>query len=124
MKSHPAAELNRMLNEEEFDKLAQDIEKNGLKLPILTHEGMIIDGRKRYLACLDVEVEPRFEKAELHADECPYDFVMSLSEFRRHDTPSQRSMAGSKYANAKRGRARKQTGNVARLKQNHQRKSG
>ena len=46
---------------EAFAHLCESIRKNGLRHPIVTHEGMILDGRNRHKACLQVGVEPRFK---------------------------------------------------------------
>ena len=43
-----------------FAGLVEDIRENGLIEPIVTYEGKILDGRSRYLACLEAGVEPRF----------------------------------------------------------------
>lgn len=40
-------------------ELAMDIAHNGLRKPVLLYEGKIIEGRVRYQAALDVDVEPR-----------------------------------------------------------------
>lgn len=40
--------------------LVEDIKQNGLREPIVLHEGRIIEGRVRYQAALAVGVEPQF----------------------------------------------------------------
>jgi ParB-like chromosome segregation protein Spo0J len=45
---------------EEYEALVADIKKNGLLGVIVLHEGMILDGRHRYRACLEAGVEPHF----------------------------------------------------------------
>lgn len=84
---HPVADIFPMMSKEEFNKLCADIESHGLIEPIWLHEGRIIDGRNRYRACVQVEVEPRFRewdgKGSLTA------FVISLNVHRRHMDKSQ-----------------------------------
>ena len=45
-----------------FDGLAESIKKNGLRLPIVTYKGEIIDGRRRAIACASVNVSPRVDE--------------------------------------------------------------
>ena len=60
---HPVADLFPLLQGEAFQKLVADIQQNGLLEPILADaERRIIDGRNRYLACLQAGVEPRFNE--------------------------------------------------------------
>jgi ParB-like chromosome segregation protein Spo0J len=48
---HPVAELFPPLPPEDFAALVEDIRRHGVKVPILVHNGQIIDGRHRYKAC-------------------------------------------------------------------------
>lgn len=90
MEFHPIAELFPLITGDDFAALVDDIRTNGLREPIWTHDGKIIDGRNRYRACLEAGVAPRFRewdgKGSLTA------FVVSLNLQRRHLTPSQRAM--------------------------------
>lgn len=78
---HEAANIFPMLKESDLELLAADIKKRGLLTPILLTEGKILDGRNRYLACLRVGVEPRFE--QWNGDD-PYMTGWSLNVERRH----------------------------------------
>lgn len=91
---HPAANLFPALwitDEPEFKKLCDDIAANGLIEPIWIHDGQIIDGRNRYMACLEMNVNPRFRDWN---GECGSvtQFVISLNLNRRHLNSSQRAM--------------------------------
>ena len=44
---HPLCTLFPRLEGREFDTLVDDIRSNGLREPIITHEGMILDGSYR-----------------------------------------------------------------------------
>lgn len=57
---HPICLLFPQLGGQELQELAADIKLKGLLHPILLYEGMILDGRNRYLACEIAGVEPRF----------------------------------------------------------------
>jgi len=60
VKFHPIAGIFDLLEGAEFDELVKDISEHGLQLPIIMHEGKILDGRNRYRACLKSGVAPIF----------------------------------------------------------------
>jgi ParB-like chromosome segregation protein Spo0J len=74
---------------DELAELALDIKEHGLREPILTRAGKIIDERNRFLACQQVGVEPRYVqwdgKGSLVA------FVISKNIKRRQLTAGQRA---------------------------------
>jgi phage N-6-adenine-methyltransferase len=78
----------------EFEALVEDIRRNGLRQPIVLHEGMILDGRRRYFACKKVGVSPNFEAWNEIGR--PIDFVISTNAVRRHLSPSQLAVAALK----------------------------
>ncbi len=82
MEYHELADLFDLLEGDEYQKLVQDIQENGLLDPITTYQGKILDGRNRYRACLDAEVEPVFR--EYNGDD-PLAYVVSQNILRRHD---------------------------------------
>jgi hypothetical protein len=57
---HPMCELFPPVEGNDFFNLSRDIETNGLLYPIVVHEGQIVDGKARLLACQDTGTEPRF----------------------------------------------------------------
>ena len=79
-----------MMVEEEFNDLVEDIRKHGLREPIWTWEGGIIDGRNRYLACTTAGANPEFR--EWDGQGSLVEFVASLNLHRRHLTSSQKAM--------------------------------
>lgn len=85
---HPLCAVFPRLAGAEFDSLRDDIKANGLRSPIVLHEGMILDGGNRYRACLDAGVNPRFVE---FAGDSLVSFVWSVNGGRRHLTPSQRA---------------------------------
>lgn len=85
---HEAAALFPLLPEPELAALAADIEANGLRLPIVLHKGLVLDGRNRLLACDRVGQEIRTQ--EYHEDDCTA-FVLSVNVSRRHLTSAQKA---------------------------------
>jgi ParB family chromosome partitioning protein len=98
---HPLAELFPRMSGDEYAALKEDIKTHGLLEPIWLYQGKVLDGRHRYLACLDVGVEPRFRQYE-GGD--PVGFVVSLNLKRRHLNESQRAMVAASLANLETGR--------------------
>ena len=81
------------LDEEHLDELAKDIREHGQQVAIELFDGLILDGRRRYLACGKAGVAPRFMEVDV-AD--PVQYVLSLNLHRRHLSPSQASMVGAR----------------------------
>jgi hypothetical protein len=106
-KFHPLAELLPPIAEKEFSKLVKDIHEHGLIHPIVTHEGLVLDGRHRFEACAEVGIEPRFvEFSSLGLNCSVEDFIWSSNVTRRHLTGDQRTMMAAKFADAIRKLAR------------------
>jgi phage N-6-adenine-methyltransferase len=89
LEAHPAANLFPLLQGEELAALVADVKAHGLRVPIVLHEGKVLDGRNRHAACRLAGVEPRFEE---WAGEDPAAYVISANIHRRHLTESQRAM--------------------------------
>lgn len=88
MQTHPAAKLFPMLSTAELDALAVDIRSEGLRNPLTTYQGALLDGRNRLAACKIAEVEPSFTEYEGNS---PVAFVISANIKRRQLDPSQRA---------------------------------
>ena len=100
LKFHPLANLFPLLGEDELTTLSHDIADNGLQFPIALHEGMILDGRNRYTACVMANVTPEF--VEFEGDD-PVRFVVTTNLHRRHLNESQRAMVAADLANMRQG---------------------
>lgn len=87
--AHPLAGLIPGMQADEYAALVADIGGRGLLEPIVLHEGLVLDGRHRYRACIDTGVEPRFRDYE--GDDA-VGFVVAMNILRRHLTPSQRAV--------------------------------
>ena len=100
LKFHELADIFPLLDGTDFDDLLKDIRQNGQAFPIIIHEGKILDGRNRYLACQKLEREPRCEE---YTGSDPFQFAITANVHRRHLTISQRAMMASDVANVKFG---------------------
>ncbi len=87
---HNVANLFPMMTESERVGLQKDIIENGLLTPIYLYKGKIIDGRNRYLACLEVGYKPIFKEYD-GPEENLIQFVLSLNLHRRHLNSGQKS---------------------------------
>jgi hypothetical protein len=89
MEFHPAANIFPMMTGDDYRALVESIQKNGYDraFPILTFEGMILDGRNRYTACLELGMEPKYQ--EWSGDD-PWKFVWLANSERRHLTQMQK----------------------------------
>lgn len=96
MRFHPLADLFPLMQGREFDELVADIKAHGLREPITTLDGMILDGRNRWRACEAAGAEPR--TCEYHGED-PLGWVVSLNLHRRHLDESQRAIVAAKIAN-------------------------
>lgn len=87
---HSVANIFPMMTEKELESLKQDISVNGLREPIWLFQEKIIDGRNRYIACLETGIKPVFRKYEGNENDL-IDFVISLNLHRRHLNTSQKA---------------------------------
>lgn len=88
MEFHPAANIFPMMTGDDYRALVESI-RNGYErtLPIITYQGMILDGRNRYTACLELGIEPPY--IEYDGDD-PYLYVIKSNFWRRHLSKEQR----------------------------------
>jgi len=96
MEFHEIANIFPMMAEAEFEQLKADIAINGLLEPVWTYSGFILDGRNRYVACMDLGIDPRFQE---YTGSDPQSFVISKNLHRRHLNETQRAVVASKLAN-------------------------
>jgi hypothetical protein len=101
---HPAADLFPEMSEEDYEQFKEDIRARGLMVPIITtKDGLILDGRHRWRACMDTKTEPRYQ---VYAGD-PWEYVVSTNLHRRHLTTSQRAMIADRLREHARGRPAK-----------------
>jgi len=96
VKFHPLADMFPLMEGADFDKLVADIKANGLRERILLYDGMILDGRNRYLACIAAGVGIHYWNYQtLCGGQDPLAYVISANIHRLHYTPEQKRNAGS-----------------------------
>jgi hypothetical protein len=114
MQHHELAELFPEMSTDEFDALKDDIKANGLRVPITTLDGKILDGRNRYKACVAIyhmlkpEDFTQFQGPKSKALE----FVISTNVLRRHLNESQRAVIGGKLVTTTLGSNQYSSGNI------------
>ncbi len=102
MQAHPYANLFPMMSESELQTLIDDMKANGYDTssPIVTYQGMILDGRNRYRASAEASVVP--STIEYNGDD-PLAFVIRHNLNRRHLDETQRAGVANKLSNMKQG---------------------
>jgi len=86
---HPLADLFPLIEGREFEDLVADIKANGLIEDIVLYDGMILDGRNRYRACIAADVPPMVHDATKWIED-PAAYVVSANIRRRHLTHGQK----------------------------------
>lgn len=103
MQVHPVADIFPRMSEAEFSALKADISEHGIREPIWTWRGQVIDGRHRERACDELGLA--CPAREYGGDESTLvQFVVSLNLHRRHLDESQRAMVAGRLANLPAGR--------------------
>lgn len=108
VKLHPIATVFPAMSDEEFQQLKLDIVEQGQLQPIALWRGLVIDGRHRLRACIELEREPDFYDLDDDAD--PIAYAMSCNLHRRHLSTSQRSIVAAKLATLKDGQKKSDQG--------------
>lgn len=102
MKFHPYSEIFPLIEGADFDALVTDIKAHGLREPIFTFDGKVLDGRNRFLACQKAKVKHQFRQFK-GTDVDARALVISANVHRRHLTESQRAIAAAKMATLEHG---------------------
>lgn len=85
MQFHSATDHIPRMPMDQFALLVDDIARHGLQIPIVVVDGMIVDGRERHDACLQLGIEPEF--ISLTLDDIGGDverYVNQMNVIRRH----------------------------------------
>jgi len=91
MPLHPLCALFPPADEPTLDALTEDIRKNGLREPITTYQGQVVDGQNRLICCERAGVEPHFEEYAGNPEDL-FQFILSKNVSRRHLTLGQKAL--------------------------------
>jgi site-specific DNA-methyltransferase (adenine-specific) len=94
VKWHPIARIFPMLGEDELEALADDIATYGQREPIIMFEGMVLDGRNRWVACKLKGLTPITKDFNGNSREA-LALVWSLNATRRDLKPGQKAAANA-----------------------------
>jgi N6-adenosine-specific RNA methylase IME4 len=97
---HPLCTLFPPMDAETFKAFVQDVADNGLREPIVTLDGQVLDGRNRQAACAELGLVA--DLVEYDGDD-PLAFVLSKNLARRHLSESQRAMVAAQLVNWEKG---------------------
>jgi ParB-like chromosome segregation protein Spo0J len=118
VKFHPLADIFPLMEGAEFDELVADIKANELSAPIVTYEGMILDGRNRYRACIAAGVKPDLIKGDEWVGD-PAAYVISANIHRRHLTAKQKGELIAKLIKAAPEKSNRQIAKAAGVSHTH-----
>ncbi|HMF54371.1 MAG TPA: ParB N-terminal domain-containing protein [Edaphobacter sp.] len=91
MPVHPVCDMFPLMDGDEVENLRDDIEDNGLLHPIVVHEGQLVDGRNRILACQQAKVKPHaVQWRDIYkGTQTLARWIWSINAARRHLTTEQ-----------------------------------
>ena len=102
LKEHPLATIIPPMSADDLSQLTEDIRAHGQRVPIVLLDGLILDGRHRYKACIAARVIPQTRELT-KAEGDPLAFVISQNVKRRHLNESQRAMVAAAVASLPNG---------------------
>ena len=115
---HRYSEYFPSLSADEFAKLREDIRQHGQLDPIVLYDGVILDGRHRYRACLELGISPKFKQSKASNDHEALCESSSRNLSRRHMTASQQAMVCAKMLPEFEAEAKKRQGERTDIRAN------
>lgn len=96
LEAHPIANIYPLMRKKEFENLLNSIEENGYDStqPIVLYQDKILDGRNRYKACQELEVDPDTITFEGSIEDA-LEESRRLNSYRRHLENDQRAMCAA-----------------------------
>jgi hypothetical protein len=91
---HPVAAMFPLLEGNEYEEFRETMKLWGQQKPIIVQGDLLLDGRNRLRACLDLGIKPRVEQYNGPPDVVPY---IAIANFARRDlTDQQRGAIAAK----------------------------
>ncbi|HMP08364.1 MAG TPA: ParB N-terminal domain-containing protein, partial [Lacipirellulaceae bacterium] len=109
--SHEIAGIMPRMLTPAIEELADDIQANGLREPIVLFGGKVLDGRHRQDACEVAGVEPEYVEFYGEYDDA-IAYVVSRNVVRRHLDQGQKALVASRLATLRRGSAKDRNANA------------
>lgn len=96
LKPHSISNMYPMMQKKEYENLLNSIDENGYdeSQPIVLYNEQILDGRNRYQACIELDIEPKFKMFN-GTDEEALEESRRLNSYRRHLENDQRAMCAA-----------------------------
>lgn len=111
---HPKAKIIPEMNEEDYERLRDDIQQVGVRDPVWLFRGQIVDGRHRARVCEELGLDIPTQEFE-GAEEEILDFVISMNLARRHLRESQRALVAARVAEELKKSPNSNSGDLATL---------
>jgi len=112
---HPAATLLPSPSPDEYERLKEDIRKNGLRVPVvITADDRILDGRSRVRACTELQIPYPTRIATIDEMLDPPAFVLSMNAARRHLSQDQAAAIWLKHRDPATAKTEAEAGKATR----------
>jgi hypothetical protein len=96
LQEHECCSIFPLMEDEDLNRLAEDIREHGQRDPIKLYQGKIIDGRNRYRACEICGIMPQTKECgDAEIGPSPLAYIVSANLHRCHLSESQRAMIGA-----------------------------
>lgn len=123
-KAHSHAAIFPITDGQPLWDLSDRIKANGLREPIVLLDGLVLDGRRREMACYRAGIKPKYRQfgSRKEDGDDPLEFVIDINLHRRHLGDGDRALAAARYATARVGNPNLQSvpkepiGNAAQTK--------
>jgi hypothetical protein len=91
LKRHPLSAEYANIKGKQSKNYVENLKRHGVvgKRKITLHEGMVLDGWQLQRACIDADIEPEYENLRLTGAMTAEEYVETVNDRRRHETPEE-----------------------------------